>query len=42
MSVARAARRRRKQYLSNNAQWSGKRIPRQWNALNRIKQSRGK
>lgn len=37
MSQARTARRRRKQYLSNNAQWSGRGVRRQWGGLRKVK-----
>ena len=37
MSQVRTARRRRKQFLSNNAQFTGKGISRQWSGLNKVK-----
>lgn len=37
MSVARTARRRRKQFLSNNAHLSGKGVPRPFGQLNKVK-----
>lgn len=40
MSVARVARRRREQMLSNNAHLSGRGVSRQWGALNKIKEKK--